>query len=191
MLTLMTIVNKIRKLSAANSLFWRKDDISIEPGYSKLNWDVLYLQHITKLKKKLVLLSVYSPVTLCVFVYKVIFAIFFDTKKHLNLQTVHHCVKIEIILILHKKKKSKSYLNCRIQRVWRGFLARKFVKQKREDELIFIGMVKKIPKKYFIFKTTFKTYSKCLQIGGLYILKDFSLVLMKWKVDMTNKMQFQ
>ncbi len=30
---------------------------------------------------------------------------------------------------------------CRIQRIWRGFLARKFVKQKREEELTFIGMV--------------------------------------------------
>ncbi|XP_023330690.1 IQ and AAA domain-containing protein 1 isoform X2 [Eurytemora carolleeae] len=30
---------------------------------------------------------------------------------------------------------------CRIQRIWRGFLARKFVKQKREEELTFIGMI--------------------------------------------------
>ena len=77
--------------------------------------------HATQIKKKLVLLSVYSPVTLCVFVYKVIFAIFFDTKKHLNLQTVHHCVKIEIILILHKKKKIKKLFELQNSTCMAGF----------------------------------------------------------------------
>jgi len=52
-------------------------------------------------------------------------------------------------ITVNKKKHGFYYHNnyssvnicCRIQRIWRGFLARKFVKQKREEELTFIGMV--------------------------------------------------